>query len=83
MKINSVTFTRPAKGTGQLTVKLAGHKVKLFTISGKARIKRSATSETISGLTAKLTKPGATRLNSALRRRAFKTARASARSPSR
>jgi hypothetical protein len=73
VKINSVTFTRPAKGNGQLTVKIAGHKVQLFTTSGKARIKRSATSETLSGLTAKLTKPGATRLNSALRHRAFKT----------
>ncbi len=73
VKINSVTFTRPAKGNGQLTVKLAGHKVKLFTTTGKAQIKRSATSETISGLTAKLTKPGATRLNKALRHNAFKT----------
>jgi hypothetical protein len=72
VKIKSVTFTRPANGNGQLTVKIAGHKVKLFTTSGKARIKRSATSETISGLTAKLTKPGATRLNKALRHKAFK-----------
>ena len=71
-KINSVTFTRPAKGAGRLTVKLAGHKVNLFTITGNARVKRSTTSETISGLTAKLTKPGATRLDRALRRHAFK-----------
>lgn len=71
VKINSVTFTRPAKGAGTLTVKLAGHKVKLFTVTGRARVKRSATTETISGLTAKLTKPGAARLDSALRRRAF------------
>jgi hypothetical protein len=73
VKINSVTFTRPAKGNGQLSAKLAGHQVKLFTITGKARVKRSATSETISGLTAKLTKPGATKLNSALHRKALKT----------
>jgi hypothetical protein len=72
VKIKSVIFNRPAKGNGQLTVKLAGHKVKLFTITGKAHIKRSATSETIGGLTAKLTKPGATRLNKALRDKAFK-----------
>ncbi|MBV9606222.1 MAG: hypothetical protein JO027_13995 [Solirubrobacterales bacterium] len=71
VKINSVTFTRPAKGNGQLTVKLAGHKVKLFTIAGRAHIKHTATSETISGLTAKLTNPGATRLDGALRRQAF------------
>lgn len=71
VKINSVTFTRPAKGNGQLTVKVAGHKVKLFTITGRAHIKRSSTSETISGLTAKLTKPGANRLNRALHTRAF------------
>lgn len=70
-KLGSVTFTRPAKGAGQLTVKLAGKKVKLFTVTGKAKIKRSATSETISGLTAKLTKLGATRLNKALRSSIF------------
>jgi hypothetical protein len=72
VKLNSVTFTRPAKGNGQLTVKVARHKVKLFTITGRARVKRSATSETISGLTAKLTKAGATRLNRALHSHAFR-----------
>jgi hypothetical protein len=72
-KLQSVTFSRPAKGNGQLTVKIAGKKVKLFTITGKAIIKRTATSETISGLTAKLTKLGATRLNTALRSRVFKS----------
>jgi hypothetical protein len=72
VKINSVTFTRPAKGSGNLTAKLAGHQVKLFTITGKARIKRTATSETISGLTAKLTKAGASKVNKALHRNAVK-----------
>ena len=72
VKINSVTFTRPAKGSGQLTAKLAGHQVKLFTITGKARVKRTATSETISGLTAKLTEAGATKVDKALHRKAFK-----------
>ncbi len=71
VKISSVTFTRPAKGNGQLTVKVAGHKVKLFTITGRGHVKRSSTSETISGLTAKLTKPGANRLNGALHSHAF------------
>jgi hypothetical protein len=33
VKINSVTFTRPAKGAGELTVKPAGHKVKLSTVT--------------------------------------------------
>ena len=73
VKLGSVTFTRPAKGNGQLTVKLASHKVKLFTITGRARVKRSATSETISGLTAKLAKQGTTRLDRALGRHAFST----------
>lgn len=72
VKMNSVTFTRPAKGNGQLTAKLAGHQVKLFTITGKARVKRTATSETISGLTAKLAKAGATKVDKALHRNAFK-----------
>jgi hypothetical protein len=72
-KINSVSFTRPAKGNGQLTVKLAGKKVKLFTITGKPKVKQSATSETLSGMTAKLTKAGAQRLNKVLGGSAFKT----------
>jgi hypothetical protein len=72
VKLNSVTFTRGAKGKGQLTVKLAGKKVNLFNITGKAKIKRTATSETLSGMTAKLTKAGATKLNKALRHKAVK-----------
>jgi hypothetical protein len=72
VKMNSVTFTRPAKGAGQLTVKVAGHKVKLFTITGRAHVKRSSTSETIGGLTARLTKTGAARLNRALRTHALR-----------
>jgi hypothetical protein len=72
-KINSVTFTRPAKGNGQVTVKFAGKKVKLFTITGRPKVKDAATSETLSGMTAKLAKPGATRLNKELSGSAFKT----------
>ena len=72
VNINSVTLTRPAKGNGTLTAKLAGHQIKLFTITGKAHVKRAATSETISGLTAKLTKAGATKVDKALRRNVFK-----------
>jgi hypothetical protein len=72
-KINSVTFTRPAKGNGQLTVKLAGKKVKLFTITGRPKVKEAATSETLTGMTAKLAKPGATRLNQELGGSTFKT----------
>jgi hypothetical protein len=53
-------------------VNLKGHKVNLFNITGKVRVKRSATSETLSGMTAKLTKAGATKLNKALRGKAFK-----------
>jgi hypothetical protein len=72
-KINSVTFSRPAKGNGQVTVKLAGKKVKLFTITGRPKVKEAATSETLTGMTAKLAKPGATRLNKELGGSAFKT----------
>jgi hypothetical protein len=72
-KINSVTFTRPAKGNGQVTVKLAGKKVKLFTITGRPKVKEAATSETLTGMTAKLANPGATRLNKELGGSAFKT----------
>jgi hypothetical protein len=72
VKMTSVTFTRPAKGAGALTVSVARHKVKLFTITGRARVKRTGTSETISGLTAKLTQSGAARLNRALHTNALR-----------
>jgi len=64
--MKSVTFTRPAKGNGKVTVKLAGHKVGLFTVTGKVRVKHSGTTEIRSGMTAKLTKPGARKLDKAL-----------------
>lgn len=71
LKINSVTFTRPSSGNGRLTAKLAGHRVRLFSITGRARVTRSATSETLSGMTAKLTKAGATKFEHALHGGAF------------
>ncbi len=70
--MKSVTFTRPAKGNGLLTAKIAGRKVKLFTATGKVHVKQSGTTETLSGMTAKLTKPGATKIDKALRKNAFK-----------
>jgi len=73
LKINSVTFTRPAKGNGKVTVKLGGKKVQLFTITGKPRVKQAATTETLTGMTAKLAKAGVKRLNKSLHSSAFKT----------
>jgi hypothetical protein len=73
LKINSVSFSRPAKGNGQVTVKIAGKKVKLFTITGKPKIKQAATSETLTGMTAKLAKAGATRVDNRLHTSTFKT----------
>lgn len=69
--MKSVTFTRPAKGNGTLTAKLAGRKVKLFTVTGKVHVKESGTTETLTGMTAKLTKPGATKIDKALDKNAF------------
>ena len=69
--MKSVTFTRPAKGSGQVTVKLAGHKVQLFTVTGKVKVKHSGATEILSGMTAKLTKAGATKLDKALNKSAL------------
>lgn len=69
--MKSVTFTRPAKGNGQVTAKLAGHKVKLFTVTGKVKVKHSGATETLTGMTPKLTKPGATKLDKALGKNAL------------
>jgi len=70
--MKSVTFTRPAKGNGHVTVKLAGHKVQLFTVTGKVKVKHSGATEILSGMTAKLTKAGATKLDKALRKNALR-----------
>jgi hypothetical protein len=70
--MKSVTFTRPAKGNGQVTAKLAGHKVQLFTVTGKVKVKHSGATEILSGMTAKLTKAGATKLDRALRKSALR-----------
>ena len=69
--MKSVTFTRPAKGNGQVSVKLAGHKVQLFTVTGKVKVKHSGATEILSGMTAKLTKAGATKLDKALSKSAL------------
>ena len=74
--MKSVTFTRPTKGNGLLTAKIAGRKVKLFTVTGKVHVKQSGTTETLTGMTAKLTKPGATKIDKALQKNAFKASQA-------
>jgi len=74
--MKSVTFTRPAKGNGLLTAKIAGRKVKLFTVTGKVHVKQSGATETLTGMTAKFTKPGATKVDKALRKKAFKAKQA-------
>lgn len=71
--MKSVTFTRPAKGNRHVTVKLAGHKVQLFTVTGKVKVKHSGATETLTGMTAKLTKAGATKLDKALGKNALST----------
>jgi hypothetical protein len=69
--MKSVTFTRPAKGNGHVTVKLAGHEVQLFTVTGKVKVKHSGATETLTGMTAKLTKAGASKLDKALHKNAL------------
>jgi hypothetical protein len=69
--MKSVTFKRPAKGNGQVSVKLDGRKVQLFSVTGKVKVKHSGATEILSGMTAKLTKAGATKLDKALRKSAL------------
>ncbi|HUJ35995.1 MAG TPA: hypothetical protein VLW51_12340 [Solirubrobacteraceae bacterium] len=74
--LKSVTFTRPAKGNGQVMVKLAGHKLELFTATGRVRVKHSGTTETLTGMTAKLSKAGASKLDGALHQKALRARQA-------
>ena len=48
-----------------------GHKVQLFTVTGKVKVKHSGATETLAGMTAKLTKAGATKLDKALHKNAL------------
>lgn len=66
VRITKLSFVRGPKGKEWVTGYIAGHKVTLFTLSGKAKIKKQGTRVTISGLTAKLTKAAAQRFNKAL-----------------
>lgn len=75
VKLTNLTFQRTVKGkrsAATLDSKIGKRTVALFSLTGKARVKVSGTQETISGFTAKLTKQGAKRLDSALKHRAFK-----------
>jgi hypothetical protein len=74
--LRSVTFTRPAKGNGHVTAKLAGRKVQLFNVTGKVKIKHNGATETLTGMTAKLTKAGAAKLDKALHQTALKSGQA-------
>ena len=65
-------FHPPREGQwGNVTVKLAGHKVQLFTVTGKVKVKHSGATEALTGMTAKLTNAGATKLDKALNKNAL------------
>jgi ribosomal protein L21 len=72
-KLGTLVFTRGAKGGGQLTVKVRGKKMKIFTMAKKgAKAKTKGNRQTISKFTVTLTKPAATLLNKALKHKAFR-----------
>jgi hypothetical protein len=72
-KLGTLVFTRGAKGGGQLTVKVRGKKMKIFTMAKKgAKAKTKGNRQTISKFTVTLTKPAATLLNKALKQKVFR-----------
>jgi hypothetical protein len=73
VNLGLATFSRPAKGVTQVTVKVRGRRVRLFRISGRAHVKRKGNSETVSGLTAHLAQAGVKRINKILHRRSVTT----------
>jgi hypothetical protein len=66
--LNRFTFTRTAKASS-VTASSGKHRFTLFTLTGRVRVAKKGTSETINGLTAHLTARGAQLLNAALRRK--------------
>jgi hypothetical protein len=73
VNLGSVTFSRPAKGISQVTATLKGHKVKLFTVSGRARVKQSGLYETVTGLSARLAKPSVKLIDKLLHRSSLRS----------
>jgi hypothetical protein len=75
VKLTKLTFTRKVKGrkpTATLTAFFGRKKVTLVTLTGKVKVRMKGAKETISGLTAKLSRKAASLLNSRLKHRAFK-----------
>lgn len=66
VRIDALKFTRPKKGNGSISAVVAGKRLQLFVIKGRAKVKRSGKRETLTGLTASLTKAGAAKINKAL-----------------
>lgn len=72
-KLGTLVFTRGAKGGGQLTIKVRGKKMKIFTMAKKgAKAKTKGHRQTISKFTVTLTKPAANLLNKALKHKVFR-----------
>lgn len=65
--LSSLTFNRPAKGAGHVTTTLKGHRVTLFTVSGRAHVKRDGANETVTGLNVRLAKSGVKLIDKLLR----------------
>ncbi len=68
IQLRALKFTRPKKGNGSVKALVAGKSMQLFVIKGRAKVKHSGTHETLTGLTASLTKAGAAKINKALHR---------------
>lgn len=66
VKLGSLKFTRPRKGNGKVTALVGGKSLQPFVITGHAKVEHPGARETLSGLTASLTKAGATKINRAL-----------------
>ena len=75
VKLTKLGFTRTVKGkksTATLTAFFGYKKVTLLSLTGKVKVKMKGAKETVSGLTAKLSKKAASLLNSGLKHKAFK-----------
>ncbi|HET7052071.1 MAG TPA: hypothetical protein VFI54_27625 [Solirubrobacteraceae bacterium] len=72
-QLGTMVFSRGAKGGAQLTVKVHGKKLKIFTMAKKgAKAKTKGDRQTVSKFTVTLTKQAATLLNKALKHKVFR-----------
>jgi hypothetical protein len=69
VKLTKLHFTRTAKNKSSVSARIGNRTVRLFALTGRTRVKRQGTRETLSGFTAHVSKQAARRIDTRLKHR--------------